>query len=161
MQQQFFNVAPSPAPSAPAFNFTTCFNDCLAENGVSAAVIASIGTLCGLSTGAFPVAGAVCAIASGLAGVGIVEACLFRCGLLGIGLAGGPSDVTISLGELQNQGAAMGLSRQLAARGISTTPAQVQQLMPVAATLSQQFAARGVSVTPMQALQGLLQARPG
>jgi hypothetical protein len=114
-----------------------------------------------LTTGAFPVAGGVCAIASGLAGIGIVEACLFRCGLLGIGLAGGPSDITINLGELQTQGAAMGLSRQLAARGISATPAQLQQLMPVAADLSRQFGARGVSVTPMQALQGLLQARAG
>lgn len=166
MSQQFLNVAPSPSPAPappppprPAFDFTTCFNDCLAENGVSSAVIASIGTLCGLSTGAFPVAGAICAISSGLAGIGIVEMCLFRCGLLAAGLAGGPTDITINLGETQTRGVAMDLSRQLAARGISTTPGQVQQLMPVAATLSQQFAARGVPVTPMQALQGLLQAR--
>jgi hypothetical protein len=154
----FFSEAPSPAPSPapagrPPFSVTACFNDCLGEYGIPAAITGIIAALCGLTPGALP-----CAVAATLVGAGVVESCLFRCGLLGVGLsqAGPPEGEGEAFAiRAQPQSLPPG-AQQGGTRVLPMTPQQ--QFVAVAHSLSQQLAARGIRVTPERAMQ-LLAAR--
>jgi hypothetical protein len=149
----FFTEAPTPTPSPappgrPPFSVTACFNDCLGEYGIPAAITGIIAALCGLTPGALP-----CAVAATLVGAGVVESCLFRCGLLGVGLsqAGPPGfgGETFAV-RAQPQGLSPA-APQGVARALPLSPQQ--QLMAVGQSLSQQLAARGIGVTPERAMQ--------